>query len=275
MSEKTMYFGTQARMTWVKAPTIDMPMGRVGWQTTSQFLNGGASVRTSSATHMEYQMTWPLASAEDTAAINNYADKLYGNGLIYFLDPFAVTTNVLPKQWATPALAIDDAPTFNGSDVRPTGVATSTSYGYPSTSAVYTFDSTSMFKSLWIPLPTGYEFHFGAHGSSTGTAAITLNGSSVSVLMSPNSNVRTNTVISGVPGVTISFSGEGILTLAGLIGQVRPAGETVPLGEFIAGRGHSGCRFSTAGLSVQGYSAPQALDYQSVSGTLIETGDWE
>lgn len=276
MSDKLMYFGTQERMAWVKAPTIDTPIGKVGWQTTSQFLNGGASVRGSSTSHKEYQFVWPLASAEDTAAITDYADKLYGNGLIYFLDPFAVTTNVLPQQWAVPSLAIDDAPTFNGSDSRPTGVATvANPYGYPTTSAVYTFDTASVFRTLWIPLPTGYTFHFGAHGSASGTAAITLNGVAVSPLLSTNTNVRTNTTIAGVPGVTISFSGEGTLTLAGLIAQVRPTGESVPVGNFISGRGNSGCKFATSGLAVQGYSAPQALDYQSVSAHLIETGDWE
>jgi hypothetical protein len=74
--------------------------------------------------------------------------------------------------------------------------------------------------------------------------------------------------------VTVSFSGEGTLTLAALIAQVRPLGEAVPEGNFISGRGHSGCRFA-AKPSIQGYSAPQALDFQSITATLIETGDWE
>lgn len=276
MSDKVMYFGTQARMTWVKAPTIDSGIGKIGWQSVSQFLNGGASVISSATSHKEYQFAWALASAEDTAAISDYADQVYGDGLIYFLDPFSVRTNVLPQQWAVPSLAIKDAPTFNGSDVRPTASPTvANTYGYPTTSAVYTFNSASVFKTLWIPLPTGYTFHFGAHGSATGTAAITLNGAAVTSLLSAASDVRTNTTVTGVPGVTISFSGEGTLTLAGLIAQVRPTGETVPIGGFISGRGHSGCRFNTSGLEIVGYSAPEALDYQSVTGRLIETGDWE
>lgn len=276
MSDKVIYFGTQARMAWVQAPAIEAGIGKVGWQSVSQFLNGGAAVHVSATSHKEYQFTWALASADVTAAITDYADQIYGDGLIYFLDPFAVTNNVLPQQWAVPSLAIQDAPTFNGSDVRPTASPTvANTWGYPTTSAVYTFNSASVFKSLWIPLPAGYTFHFGAHGSSTGTAAITLNGANVSPLLSADSNVRTNTTVTGVPGVTISFTGEGTLTLAGLIGQVRPTGDTVPLGGFISGRGHSGCRFNTSGLEVVGYSAPQALDYQSVSARLIETGDWE
>lgn len=276
MSSKVMYFGTRERMVWLSAPSIDAGIGKVGWQVQSQFINGGASVRGSSTTHKEYSFAWPLASAEQTAAITDYADKLYGDGLIYFLDPFAVTTNVLPQHWAVPSLAIDDAPTFNGSDTRPTAVTTAANtLGYPTTSAVYTFDSSNTFRSLWIPLPPNYTFHFGAHGSSSGTAAITLNGVAVAPLLPATTIERTNTTITGVPGVTISFSGEGTLTLAGMIAQVRPTGETVPQGNFISGRGNSGCRFSTSGLAVQGYSAPEALDFQSVSATLIETGDWE
>lgn len=274
MSDKVMYFGTINRMAWVKAPAIDQPISKVGWSTTSQFLNGGASVRRSATSHKEYVFNWALASAADTAAISDYADNIYGDGLIYFLDPFAVTTNVLPMQWSVPALAIEDAPTFNGSDIRPTASATAVNtFDYPTLSAVYTFDSSSVFKTLWIPLPAGYTFHFGAHGSATGTAAVTLNGVGVT-LLSATTNTRTNTTISGVPGVLVSFVGTGTLTLAGLIAQVRLTGDTVPVGGFISGRGNSGCRFSTQ-PAIQGYSAPSALDYQSVSATLIETGDWE
>lgn len=275
MTERVMYFGTQDRMTWVRCPTIDSTISKVGWTAMSQFLNGGASVRSSRASHKEYQFTWSLASAEETAKVNDYADGLYGEGLIYFLDPFAVQTNLLPQHWAVPSQGIDDAPTFTKSDVRPTGVTTGANiYGYPTTSAVYTFDSSSTFRSLWIPLPVGYTFHFGAHGSSTGDARVTLNGTDITGLISVASSTRTNTTVTGVPGVTISFAGEGTLTLAGMIAQVRPTGDPVVAGDFISGRGNSGCRFHGA-PSVQGYSSPQAMDFQSISATLIETGDWE
>jgi hypothetical protein len=275
MTDKLMYFGTQERMTWIKCFTTESGIGKVGWSVSSQFINGGASVRQSATSHKEYTVSWPLASAADTAAITDYADKVYGTGLIYFLDPFSLTTNVLPLHWSVPALAIEDAPVVNGSDIRPTGVSTAANtQSFPTTSAVYTFDATNTFKTLWVPLPAGYTFHFGAFGSASGTAAVTLNGVAAT-LLSPTSSARVNTTITGVPGVTISFSGIGTLTLAGMMAQVRPTGEAVPVGGFISGRGHSGCRFSTAGVAVNGFSAPQALDFQSVSATLIETGDWE
>jgi hypothetical protein len=173
MTSKLMYFGTQERMTWIKAPAYNPDISKVGWQTTNQFLDGGASVRRSITAHKEYQFAWNLASSADISAIRNYADGLYGDGLIYFLDPFAMTTNLLPQYWAAPRLA-GDAPSFdNGNATRPTLTATpANAYAYPTKSAVYTFNTASIFRTLYIPIPTGYAFNFGANGSSTGTAAV-------------------------------------------------------------------------------------------------------
>lgn len=274
MTSRKMYFGTQNRMTWVRCPSIDSDISKVGWNASSLFLNGGASVRASVASHKEYQFNWSLASAEETARVNDYADSLYGTGLVYFLDPFAMTTNVLPQQWAVPSQGIEDAPTLNRSSTRPTGLDTPNTLGYPTTSAVYTFDPSNEFRTLWIPLPEGYTFHFGAHGSSSGTARVILNGADTSGLLPVNSVTRTNTTITGVPGVTVSFAGEGTLTLSGMMAQIRPTGQDVPVGDFISGRGNSGCRFASK-PRVSGYSSPQAMDFQSISATLIETGDWE
>jgi hypothetical protein len=93
-------------------------------------------------------------------------------------------------------------------------------------------------------------------------------------LLPETTSTLTNYEISGVTGVNISFWGNGTITLSGMIAQVRVIGDPAPTGSFIGGRGHSGCRFA-ASPSVQGYSAPQALDYQSMSVTLVETGSWE
>lgn len=473
MTNKVMYFGTRERMTWVKAPAFDMGISKVGWGSSSQYLNGGAGVRRSVSSHKEYSMSWNLATHQDIAEINDYADGLYGNDLIYFLDPFAIDTNLLPQFWAAPRLGVEDGPVFNGSDVRPTeGVTEANSFSYPTRTAVYTFDTASKFASIYIPVPTGYTFHFGAHGSSTGTAAVvvadaalsaslatrvnhvvnpsfevntstwttsgaptltrpvsggytglaharmtataattlfSLNGTAfpvtvgeqiavssyvrgtvgrlaqmritytgasavtstavalastsawqqisytgvvpagataarVDVVMTATSvaignildvdavlaergtltvgtpfdgstaatsvnNVRTlsmwqgtahasasqqfvttapgtavallpattatltNYTLTNVTGVNISFWGSGTLTLSGMIAQVLPTGTAAPTGDFISGKGHSGCRFAPGSPSEQGYSA--ALNYKSLTATLIETGAWE
>jgi hypothetical protein len=192
MANKFMYFGTQERMTWVKCPAYNPDISKVGWQTTNQFLNGGASVRRSSTAHKEYQFAWNLTSASNIAAITDYADGLYGDGLIYFLDPFATTTNLLPQSWAAPRLGAEDGVVFNGK-VRPTLSATSANaFGYPTKSATYTFDASSVFETLFIPIPDGYVFYFGAHGSSTGTAAVAISDVNAATVVTNRINYVTN-----------------------------------------------------------------------------------
>lgn len=189
MTSKVMYFGTRERMTWVKAPAFNPDISKVGWSATNLFLNGGASVRRSTVSHKEYQFAWNLASAEDIAAISDYADGLYGDDLIYFLDPFAMTTNLLPQMWATPRLGVSDGIDFANGARRPTLITTPTnSLGYPTKSAVYTFNSSSVFESVYIPIPPGYALNFGANGSATGTAAVVVADANLPTV----STVRTN-----------------------------------------------------------------------------------
>jgi hypothetical protein len=279
MTDKRMYFGTIERMTWITMPAINADLSKARWSSEGVFLNGGAFVQRSSAAHMKYVFSWNLAPHEEIYAIADYDDGVYGDDLIYFLDPFARGVNVLPQFWASPRLQSNDAPTLV-KNVDPTLVDTaSNSYSYPTKSAVYDIPSGAEFRSLWIPIPDGYTFHFGAHGSATGTAAITVEpdgGTATDVsLLAVTTPTLTNTTITGVTGVTISATGIGFLTLAGLVGQVLPSSYPAPSGRFFGGRGHSGCRFSGNGLSINGYSAPEGIDKIGASGTLVETGAWE
>src|SRR5690606_27594705 len=117
---------------------------------------------------------WNVDERENIYDILDYAYGLYGDGLIYFLDPFAMDRNVLPQQWAVPRLAASDAPSLVRNR-RPTLVATAPNNNrYPTQSAVYTVGLDDSFESLWIPIPPGYSLHFGVHGSRSGSAAVTL-----------------------------------------------------------------------------------------------------
>src|SRR5665647_1312007 len=161
------YFGTRERMAWVKAPAIDTDISKIGWNVEGIFLSGGAYARGSTTSHKRYQFAWNLASQKDVYGVLDYADGLYGEGLIYFLDPFASETNLLPSFWAAPRLQAEDAPSLV-IDKIPTLVNTATNVNnYPTKSAVYTFVAGDTFSELWIPVPSGYTFHFGAHGSSS------------------------------------------------------------------------------------------------------------
>lgn len=279
MTNKRMYFGTQELMSWVPCPAIEADISKTGWSTEGVFLNGGAYTRRSVTAHKRYQFVWNLASQEDVYSVLDYASGLYGSGLIYFLDPFAQSTNVLPAWWAAPRLQAEDAPPLvKGTNRRPTLVDTaSNSYRYPTKSAVFTLAESDIVDSVYVPVPPGHEFHIGAHGSSTGTAELTITtDESVVASLTPmavDTNVLTNTVISGTTGVTLSATGVGNLTLAGVIAQVLPVGSPAAIGNFVSGRGHSGCQFIGEPV-INGYSSPDALDKIGATATLLETGAW-
>lgn len=275
--QRKMYFGTRERMTWVNCPAIDVDLSKGRWAVQGGYLNGGAYIRRSLTGHKIYEFSWNLTTQEEIYEIVNYDDGIYGNGLIYFYDPFAMKTNVFPQFWAAPWLAREDGPSFILGK-RPDAVATgANAYGYPTQSAVYTLASADEALELWLPIPAGYTLHIGAHGSSTGTASVTVleDGDTVPdslTLMPVTLPTLTNAQYSGVRGVTVSFGGVGNLTLAGLVAQVLPTGVSPSTGMFPSGRGHSGCRFPTP-VQITGLSA--AIDKVSASATLVEVGAWE
>lgn len=278
-----MYFGNRERMTWVKAPAINADLSPNRWTNSGTYLNGGGYVRSSGTSHKVYQFAWNLAKSEDIRGVLDYYSGIYGDGLIYFLDPFAIRTNLLPVYWSAPRLGKDDAPTLVR-DQRPTLVATAfNTNDYPTMSAVYTLSAASTPAELYIPVPPGYVFHLGVHGTATGTARVeviptNINGTVRTAvdapLMSVTTQQRTNTAVDNVSGVTIRVTGTGILNLAGMMAQVLEAGQEVLPGGFISGQGHSGVRFDGVPV-LTGYSAPEALDLQGASATLKEVGSWE
>lgn len=89
-----------------------------------------------------------------------------------------------------------------------------------------------------------------------------------------SSTQRTNTVLPGGQWYAISVGGRGTLTLAGLIGQILPTGQTVEPGDFIPGRGNTGVRIS-GNPSVTGYSAALTNASVGMTAEFVETGAWE
>lgn len=273
---RAFYFGNKERMAWVKAPAFNAGISKVGWNAEGVFLNGGAYARKSIASHKRYEFSWNLSSQEDIYGVLDYADGLYGEGLIYFLDPFARDTNLLPSFWAAPRLQAEDAPSLvEGKTPTLVDTAANTN-SYPTKSAVYTIVSGDTFDELWVPVPVGYTLHLGVHGSATDTAELTYlpdDGSITAVtLLGVTTTQLTNVTVTGAAGVTLSAQGLGFLTLAGLVVQVLPTGTAAPVGPFVSGRGHSGCRFVSA-PQIQGYSS--ALDKVGATAVLVETGAWE
>lgn len=278
------WFGTKGNMQWIPAPAVDMQAGKAGYAGRADFLGGGTWVRRSKAASKTYSMSWNLQHRDDIQPVLDYADGMYGDGPIYWADPFAMDRNMLPAYWAAPYINAYDGPVILD-DTRPTLVNnTTSSNGYPVESATYRVTSTSNKPSIFVPIPPGYVAHVGAHGTLvSGNASVTVMSHSTAAggptsnltLLSRDSSTRTNYTASSADylGVTISLgsASTGVIRLDGLIVQVLPLGRSVPSGGFISGQGTSGMSFVNQ-PTVSAYSA--ALDRVGVSADLVETEAW-
>lgn len=273
-----LYFGTSELMQWIASPERDADMTMEGWQATGTYLNGGGWGRKSTHGHSTFTFAWTNKTSEQLDVINQYASGVHGDGLIYFLDPFAAEHNLFPSYWAAPRLGASGGPNLAGSgeDAPTLTASVSNTQGYPGQSAVYTLDGSETPATLWIPVPDGYTIHIGAHGAQTGTAYVTVtpDGSSAAnlTMLGNDTTTRTNYTHSATSadGVTIAFDGTGTLTLAGLIAQIRPTGTSVPAGGFLAGLGNSGCIMSHPRRT----GSNAALDQASLVARLREVGAW-
>jgi len=273
MADTRLWFGTRSYMQYVPQPAYNADFSKVGWSAESQYKSGRAGVRTSLASHKVYNMSWNLASRDALRPITDYADGVYGEELIYFLDPMTMDKNVLPQHWAFPASACSDAPPLIKNQI-PVQVATpANGLAYPVKSAQYTVAGSS--EKVYIPIPPGYVAWVGVHGSATGSAAVTVtpDGGAASnvALLSVTSTTRVNKQITGT-GFELSLTGTGTLTLSGLVVQVLLSGVTPDVGGFISGQGHSGCKFASQPVQTA-YSA--ALDKVGMTAKLVEVDSWE
>ena len=280
------WFGTKESMRWIPAPAVGVQAGKQGYSASAQFLNGGAWTRRSKGAAKRYAMSWNMRRVDELQPILDYANGVYGNGPLYYVDPFTMSKNVFPSYWAAPFINTYDGPVIID-ETRPTVVNNSSSTnGYPVESAQYKVTSTSKVPSIFLPIPQGHTIYVGAHGSlQSGNASVTVtpvintlsNGPTSNLtLLAVNTNVRTNTsysYASGYIGVTVSFAStsSGVIQLDGLIAQVAPDGAVLGSGGFISGMGSSGMSFVSE-PSYEQYSA--ALDRVGMSVELVETEAW-
>jgi hypothetical protein len=286
MVSTQMWFGTRDYMQWIKPPQVGMGSPKVGWSTQQQFLNGGAYARRSVAAHKEYQMTWNMVSPDVAQVVTDYADRVYGTGAIYWVDPFNMERNMLPQWFAVPSQGLDDGLPLNGG-ARPVSSATPANLlGYPTTSALYTNTTGVTGPQIWVPVPPGYTLWFGAHGTAgTGgnvtvtptTGPTTLGTPTALSLMAVTSSTRVNYSLDSNAGANtgafINLAGNGTVTLSGIMAQCWPTGTTPPTGNFISGSGHSGCQFKDQ-PQVTPYSAVLNGGRWGVTADFIETQGW-
>lgn len=284
MSDEKMWFGNRNYMQWIACPKVGAEYGSQGAVQSGAFLNGGAFHRQTLSAAKTFQLSWPLSSRDKVRAITDYLEGVYGEGAIYWSDPFNMDKNVLAQAWATPWLGTKDGVILSGTDVRPSVVPTSAnSLGYPVFSANYSLNSTTdVPRRHWVPIPPGYTAWVGVHGvaGSGGkayartTSGASAAGASVELpILSVASTTRVSNSFTGasVDGIEVWIGGTGTITLSGIIVQVLPTGQTPLQGGFISGQGHSGCSF-------QGYPTREeysaALDLVGLSANFIETEQW-
>ena len=233
ISRKFMYFGTRDFMQPIPCPAIGGDRSGVGYSTKSQYLDGGAFTRRSMTTHREAQMSWTMVGRKALQPLFDYASGVYGPGPFYYLDPFAADINILNPWWASPAMALDDAPVLVG-DVRPQLVTNADfSQKYPARGALYTVNPSMSRQKFYVPIAPGTTFHFGAHGYADGTANVTVTpfvkrvaGTPIIAPLLPVSTTEALNVSvassDGYDGVEISIGGSGSIALFGLMGKVLP-----------------------------------------------------
>lgn len=292
MAYAKMWFGTEDKMQWVDCPLQGADVSPVGWETSGTLLNGGGYASHSWATHRQFTFEWRQSSARRMAQImHNYRDGVYGRGLLYFLDPLAKDLNVLPKQWAYPALMADELnnPFYRG--VELTRYTTPTNrWGLPVEGATIVLDATGTSlrpqDSVFIPRPTGEKIRLWAFYTLSGDSTGGLYGIPVNDAGQDGSPVKINpTTLTSSTAVGTSFStGRGVrlcvmrkgsgastVRLYGMMARVSAGTPTAPT-EWEGGQGHSGVRFVGTPTYIEnnGVGGGQV----SYAASFMEVGDW-
>jgi hypothetical protein len=273
--------GTRNQMIEVRAPSVNMPSSKQGYFNKVDFLNGGTSIRRSTAAHKNYTMTWNSLDRDEARKLLDLADGIYGNGALYIHDPIAADRNVLPQWWATPAQGLRDGLALNAAS-RGGAVTTPTNtLGFPVESIKYTvLDGQT--RRVWLPIPQGHTAHVGVYGSpgtgGTVVATPTINAftddtSVTMTLLDVTDDSRFNQTFNSLSydGVELSLGGVGTLTLSGIMVQVLETGITPQAGGFISGQGNSGLQFVSQPTYTP-YSS--ALDRVGVVAELTEYYGW-
>lgn len=292
---RMMWMGPRGFERWVPASDARNDFSRIGNRQQDQYLNGGAGIRGTKESHREYNLTWTGRDVNDMLPVLDMAEGLYDGEdgeLIYFIDPTTMERNVLPPNWAAPYKTAGDAVPFmndgEGYPVYPTEATTATNaLGYPRRSARYRVGPSYAPQKLYVPIPEGHVLWLGAHGvDENGCVAVApvsgpLTFAQVKLpMLSVTSTDRVSTPFrsaDGYTGVELSLAitdpskaTTGYATLSGIIGQILPEGTAPFPGNFISGRGNSGCEFA-------GY--PTEMPYlngrkSAFSVKLVETGAW-
>ena len=277
-----MYFGTRNKMRWVKVDSPGRTQEAGSHSESMGFLSGGIAVRESTGSHQEFTLTWNRMTAEQARNVTVYAHGIYGD-LIYFVDPVSADQNALNPAWSAPGITAKDGAPLAG-DKRPKVAPNpDLTLDYPMEMARYDLTAADNRRTFYIPIPPGFSAHVGAHGDVASTLGVAVQpvsaGSPVGApttlpVLATSDDTRFSAAFNpagGSSGIEISIeAGAGYCTLAGLMVQILPAGQSADSGGFILGQGSSGCNFIGKPRAV-----PYSLYHDSygLSVRLVETED--
>lgn len=280
-----MWFGTEQRMGWIITPETGADVSSQGNTAESQLQNGGSAVRNSWDSAKGYSFSWgESASKAMVSLMQAYRNGSLGRGLIYFHDPLHYDTNLLPKRWADPSMAVNFEAEPLLADTFPTAVPIArTSNNYPVNAASYTvptgYNAETSNTELFIPIPEGYSLVIGAAHSGTAQIYVrTPNSETILPQLAIDGPVAT-TVISAewaLVGIRNTTGAPAPLQIAGMTARLGPVSAAeagyLALGPWSSGNGHGGCRF---------VGDPQIMNYNGVDGgqfgltaNFREVGPW-
>lgn len=219
MSMRKIWFGVPRYMQWIEPFTTAPNYERKGRSEFTQYLNGGTGRTGSLANHMEYTVSWNANKRDALRPIMDYAEGVYGDDYLYWIDPVAADKNVLPQAWATPWLASKDAQPLLFEN-RPKAIENADfSQGYPAFMARYEVTADSTPAPLFVPIPPGYTAWVGAHGNAGfgGSVQVTPNNGDAIVLDMLGVDEATRFTDSfeaadydTAAGITLSLSNSGV-----------------------------------------------------------------
>lgn len=237
------YFGTKDRMAWVKAPASGTSLDLESVFSIGTDVNGGGYALRGGASHRNPSFEWGASPSQDVYDITDYYSGVYGSGLLYWLDPFAMRSNVCPQDLTIPSKT-GFRSFLHGVTLTETTGSTAAS-GLPTRGLTLaptlgTSNLALYMNEISIPVPPGHVAWIRQYATAD-LFQVRVGSTSAQV----NGRTAAATFTAGANGDFLNIRYAGVAgTFYGLQITIGPS-VVVPT-KYSIGRGHSGCRFAAA-----------------------------
>lgn len=275
MSDKKIWFGIpNSHMQWVPAPAAGMQREYSSYYESINLQDGRRKSRRSAQSTSKFSMNFfgEAQGLQGIEVFNKFATGFYGEGLKYFADPYAYGQNLMPPEWASPALIDAGWRTIYDSAgvlLQPAMTATAAnSYSQPPLTATFAGAGLGIAvlpdRKATIAIPPTHTLHLGVSGTSSGNVFVRYRGvvgdgtygtATSLTLLSPTGATRMNATISGASFVAVeiyiyrTLPGASSVSIASSMAQLWPTGVTPVLtGSHQSGMGHRGLEFADSAI---------------------------